>query len=125
MPKSPGSTQVTDAEDSHEADIRSRTSRYLLSMSIRIVCFFLAFVCTGPLRWVFAAGAIVLPWIAVLIANARSNRFDRERRVPAPTRVDQPLPARPARADSEPEVVVGEVIEPGRQLPRGTEDGRG
>ena len=72
----------------------------------------------------FAAAAIILPWIAVLIANARSNRFDRERRAPAPTRPAQPLPTRASAAQSEPEVVVGEVIEPGRQLPPGGEGHR-
>ncbi len=39
-------------------------------MSIRAVCIVLAFVVPGPLRWVFIAGAVVLPYVAVVIANA-------------------------------------------------------
>jgi hypothetical protein len=44
--------------------------RYLLSMGIRVVCIVLAVMVSGPLRWVFIVGAIVLPYVAVLIANA-------------------------------------------------------
>ena len=39
-------------------------------MGIRVVCIVLAVVVSGPLRWVFIVGAIVLPYVAVLIANA-------------------------------------------------------
>jgi hypothetical protein len=44
--------------------------RYLISMSIRTACFVLAVVVHGPMRWVFVAFALVLPYIAVVMANA-------------------------------------------------------
>jgi len=115
--------QVTDAEESHESDIHTRTGRYLLSMSIRIVCFFLAFICTGPLRWVFAVGAIVLPWVAVLIANATS-RISSSDRAPAPeysALPQQPEPRRTSAAQDD-DVVIGEVIDQ-PQLPPGDREG--
>jgi hypothetical protein len=39
-------------------------------MSIRTLCFVLAVVVHGPLRWVFVSAALVLPYIAVVMANA-------------------------------------------------------
>jgi hypothetical protein len=47
-----------------------RQRRYLISMSIRTLCFILAVVVHGPLRWVFVSAALVLPYIAVVMANA-------------------------------------------------------
>ncbi len=61
---------VTSARRGHAVDQRSREVRYLLSMGIRMVCIVLAVFVPGPLRWVFVAGAVVLPYVAVLIANA-------------------------------------------------------
>gem|GEM_PF-882882 len=44
--------------------------RYLISMSIRTVCFVLFVVVDHPMRWVFVIGAVFLPYIAVVLANA-------------------------------------------------------
>lgn len=67
-------TRITEAEVSQEQDLHDRTVRYLFSMGLRMVCFILAVVTPSPWRWLFAAGAIVLPWIAVLLANAVRTR---------------------------------------------------
>ena len=48
--------------------------RYLLSMGIRTVCFVLAIVTTGPLRWILVAAAVFLPYVAVVLANATDRR---------------------------------------------------
>lgn len=61
---------VTNAPRSLRDDRRSREIRYLMSMGIRTLCFVLAFVTTGPLRWTFVVAAFVLPYIAVVFANA-------------------------------------------------------
>lgn len=63
-------TRITEAQESHERDIHVRTVRYLISMAIRMACLLLAVVTPSPWRWGFLVGAVVLPWIAVLIANA-------------------------------------------------------
>jgi hypothetical protein len=43
-------------------------------MSIRTACLVLAVVVEGPLRWVFLAGAVLLPYVAVVMANAGRER---------------------------------------------------
>jgi type III secretory pathway component EscV len=47
-----------------------RTKRYLISMGIRTACVLAAIVVPGWPKWVFIAGAVVLPYLAVVIANA-------------------------------------------------------
>ncbi len=62
---------VTDARRAHSEEVAQRTRRYLISMGIRTVCLVLAiFVLHGALRWVAVGAAVVLPWIAVVFANA-------------------------------------------------------
>jgi hypothetical protein len=65
---------VTTAPESLEAEQAERIKRYLITMSIRTVCFALAVVLDGWLRWVCAALAILLPFIAVVLANATRPR---------------------------------------------------
>jgi len=65
---------ITSARPARSVDIRRRQTRYLLSMALRTICFVLAVVTTGPLRWSFVAGAVFLPYIAVVLANATDRR---------------------------------------------------
>lgn len=60
---------ITAARPSLSADVQARTRRYLFSMGIRTGCFLLAVFTSGWLRWVFMAGALVLPYISVVMAN--------------------------------------------------------
>ena len=55
-------------------DQRGRESRYLWSMGIRTVCFIGAVIAPSPWRWLLVVGALVLPYIAVVIANAGRER---------------------------------------------------
>jgi hypothetical protein len=61
---------VTGARRGASDDLAQRQRRYLISMSIRTACFVLAVVTHGPIRWVLVAAAVVLPYIAVVMANA-------------------------------------------------------
>jgi hypothetical protein len=61
---------VTEARRGSSDDLKQRQRRYLISMGVRTVCFVLAVVVTGPLRWVLVSAALVLPYIAVVMANA-------------------------------------------------------
>lgn len=61
---------VTDAPEARTADQARRLKRYLITMSIRTACFILLVVIDEWYRWVFAAGAVFLPIIAVVAANA-------------------------------------------------------
>jgi hypothetical protein len=66
--------RITGAPRSHTEDINRRINRYLVSMTVRTACVVLIFVLHGPGRWVAAAGAIFLPWVAVMMANAADRR---------------------------------------------------
>jgi hypothetical protein len=69
---------VTTAGKSPREELRQRERRYLITMGIRVVCFILAIVLFGVgLRWVAAfavAASLILPWIAVVAANAGPRR---------------------------------------------------
>jgi hypothetical protein len=54
--------------------VDSRTRRYLVSMGIRTVCFLLAVVASGWLRWVLIAAAVTLPYLSVVFANGGRER---------------------------------------------------
>jgi hypothetical protein len=87
-PAQPEVYRITSATGSRSADMQQRATRYLLSMGIRTVCVILVIVVPGPLRWVFAVGAIVLPYIAVVAANASGER--REPPLPPPPPMERP-----------------------------------
>jgi len=58
-------------------DIAGRQRRYLISMAIRTACVIGA-VTVGPglLRWVLVAGAVLLPYVAVVLANTQTRTND-------------------------------------------------
>ena len=60
---------ITDAAAAHSEDMRERMIKYALAMGIRMVCLILIFVVDGWLKLVAVAGAVFLPWVAVVIAN--------------------------------------------------------
>ncbi len=60
---------ITDAATAHSEDMRQRMIKYALAMGIRMVCLILIFVVDGWFKLVMVAGAVFLPWIAVVIAN--------------------------------------------------------
>jgi Protein of unknown function (DUF3099) len=64
---------VTSAQPGHSQDLDSRIARYAWMMSIRVVCFVLAVITPSPWRWLFVVGAIVLPYFAVVLANAHRS----------------------------------------------------
>ena len=66
----PDIQSVTDAPGSAAEDQGERMRRYFTAMGLRGLCFVLAIVTTGWLRWTFVAGAVILPYIAVVLANA-------------------------------------------------------
>ncbi|MCG5214958.1 DUF3099 domain-containing protein [Streptosporangium sp. KLBMP 9127] len=66
---------VTDARPSLSEDIGRREKRYLIQMGIRTLCLVLAVVLPAPwpIRGLFIAGAIFLPYVAVIGANEREK----------------------------------------------------
>jgi bacteriorhodopsin len=68
--RSQESIPITGAQVSLTQDQRARTRRYLISMAIRTICFIGAILASGWLRWTLVVGAVVLPYVAVVMANA-------------------------------------------------------
>ena len=66
--------QITGARRGVREDVDSRTRRYVISMGVRTVCFVLAVVTDGWLRWVMIAAAILLPYLSVVFANGGRER---------------------------------------------------
>jgi len=103
---------ITAAAQAHSDDLDKRIRRYLISMGIRTVCFILVLVIDSPVRWVFAALAIVLPYVAVVMANAAGGR--RRPAIPAVPIVRISLAERAPSVDSVPESNVRSDTSPER-----------
>ncbi len=72
--------RITTAAANRADDIRARQKRYLLSMSLRTICFVGAVLTSlAGIDWLWPfliAGAIILPYVAVVMANAAANLTD-------------------------------------------------
>lgn len=96
---------ITTLPPSPEAERRARMIKYTIAMSIRVLCIFLMLFAQGWWLVVCAAGAIVLPYIAVVLANVGGGEQGVPERpgglVLAP-RADAPPEARPAADPEQP-----------------------
>ena len=82
---------ITDAQRPLSVEQAARTRRYLVSMGIRTVCVIAAIFIPGWPRALFIAGAIGLPYIAVVVANAgRENDEPGQAVVTPPVRPELP-----------------------------------
>jgi hypothetical protein len=63
---------ITMLPPSPEAERRSRMIKYTIAMSIRVLCIFAMLFAQGWWLAVCAAGAIFLPYFAVVLANVGS-----------------------------------------------------
>ncbi len=61
---------ITEAQSALSADIPGRQRKYFYSMMVRTACFLLAVFTPSPYRWFFLVGAVTLPYISVIVANA-------------------------------------------------------
>lgn len=65
---------ITAAHRSHAEEMRERLTRYAITMGIRTAGFVLLVVIHNPTRWLFGIAAVVLPYVAVVFANAGRER---------------------------------------------------
>ncbi|MFJ6531203.1 DUF3099 domain-containing protein [Microbacterium sp. NPDC091662] len=88
---------VTSLPQSPRDEADHRVRRYVLTMSIRIACFALMVLVQpyGWYTWVFGVSAAVLPYIAVVFANAGSDSTEtgaespvQELAAPGPTPIE-------------------------------------
>ncbi|MDO3700479.1 DUF3099 domain-containing protein [Micromonospora sp. C28SCA-DRY-2] len=90
---------ITDASRSQDDQLTSRQKRYVLMMGIRVACLIVGAILVGvqaPLLWLWlpmvALGMLLIPWLAVLLANDRPpkdehrlmNRFQARHRDETP-----------------------------------------
>jgi hypothetical protein len=96
---------ITDARMGNSEEMSSRIRQYTITMSIRAACFISMVFVHGAFRWVLFAGAVVLPFIAVIAANQVNQHFRRGK-------VAHPLSTeRHGLTSGDDEVQSGEVIE--------------
>ena len=69
---------ITDATVGLTSDQSARQRRYFISMMIRTACFILTVVLPSPFRWIALVGALTLPYIAVVAANAGRETIKKE-----------------------------------------------
>ena len=65
---------ITNAKTAHSQEIPGRMKKYLISMTIRTACFIGAVLTPPPVRWFLIAGAVLLPYFAVIVANAGQDQ---------------------------------------------------
>lgn len=72
--------RITTAAANRADDIQARQKRYLLSMSLRTICFVGAILASlNGVDWlwpILIVAAIVLPYVAVVMANAAASHSD-------------------------------------------------
>lgn len=99
---------VTSLPQSPQAEADHRVRRYAITMSIRIACFALMMFVQpyGWYTWVFALAAAVLPYIAVVFANAGSDSTETTAESPV-QQIDAPatvVPENTAPMDDGPQI---------------------
>jgi uncharacterized membrane protein len=116
------SVVITDAAQSPSDQLRSREKRYVTMMAARVACLIIGGVLVSldvPLLplWLTlcVAGMVLLPWMAVLIANDRLPRTKAERLadVAARERQQRALTEPSAEEPPEPVTIDADVIQPG------------
>lgn len=92
-------------------DASARMTKYFTMMVIRVICFVLMVAVTpySWYTWLFGAGAMFLPYFAVVIANVASGSAERavapERAIEATPTVRAPSPDPTAAVDEAPRVI--------------------
>ena len=78
--REPEAVRITSAAASRNDDIAARQKRYLFSMGIRTLCFVGAIVASLlGIHWlwpILIVAALLLPYVAVVMANAATTKGD-------------------------------------------------
>lgn len=111
------SYDVTSAGVNPVEDRAHRMRIYFIAMSLRVVCVVSLFWVRGWWVLLAAAGAIILPWFAVLVGNAVAHGGEQTPDAPDPLELTatEPGPVAPPSAASE--VIVIDVDPERRSSP--------
>ncbi|MFJ6652547.1 DUF3099 domain-containing protein [Microbacterium sp. NPDC091313] len=97
---------ATSLPRSPSDDAGARFAKYMITMGLRIAAF-LAMVLIQPYgwyTWVLGAGAVVLPWVAVVIANVGEDTRSVVAEHPE-RQIEAPRAAAPQAAPATPTVI--------------------
>lgn len=100
MKHSSGRQSATSLPTSPEEEAHTRSTRYLLLMAVRVACFILM-VLIQPYGWhtlVLGLGAVFIPYIAVVLANA--GEADHTEHSVSPDRQLEATPEAPPAPDA-------------------------
>ena len=113
-PRRSGSTPVviTSARLSHTDDIALRQRRYAITQGVRLVCVVLGVALPIPVwaKLLFFVGAVCLPWLGVIAANAGPTRSRVRETALVDGRLEETLPQ---ASEDQP---LRLAIEPGRVI---------
>ena len=70
---------ITDARMATSDEMSARIRQYTITMSIRAACFLSMIFVHGIFRWILFAGAVILPFVAVIAANQVNQHFRRRK----------------------------------------------
>jgi hypothetical protein len=103
--------------------MRQRMIKYAVAMGIRMVCLILIFVVDGWFKLVMVAGAVFLPWIAVVIANGSDQaEVHSDLLLDSAPLAELESPSWPPEQDgSTPAVIPGELIDDDDEPTQGQE----
>jgi Protein of unknown function (DUF3099) len=109
------SVLITDAAEDPEKELRHREIRYVIMMTIRALCLVLGavVVTTKPPLWplwlvLLVVGMVLLPWLAVVLANDGPPKTRAERAASARKHSQEP----PALTSYGPDWVIDAEFEP-------------
>lgn len=69
---------ITNAAQAHSEEMRGRMIKYATAMGIRMVCIVAIFFVDGWFKLIPIIGAVLLPWVAVVIANGGADITKRD-----------------------------------------------
>lgn len=104
--KTPDHAQsATSLPQAPKDDADSRFTKYAITMGIRMACFIAMVLITpyGWYTWVLGAGAIFLPYVAVIVANVGADV--RRSAAVSPERMLEAAPPPPEATTEQPRVI--------------------
>jgi hypothetical protein len=112
---------ITDAKSATSQEMSGRIRRYTITMAFRMACFVAMVFVSGWLRWALLVFAVVLPYVAVVLANQADQR-SRGSRVEQGAPQDAPvLTVGEGVRVVDGEVVTGSVVDDDEDLDGGRE----
>lgn len=114
VPEAEPDYSITAAEAPHSEGLDHRMKRYAFHMALRVACLLVAVATEGWIRWTAVVGVVVLPWMAVVLANGNDRAEVRDASYYLGTHHPQ-LGSGPARQQAPTEEAAEEAAEQGKR----------